>query len=99
MKKHLHFSLFAILITFFLLGCAPRIDASSKESLKGSIERVREQLPEGERSEFDKALLKLSLSQIDLGLIFSDNSERVGDKLKKAVHGKTAKQIIAESKK
>jgi len=44
-------------VLLLLAGCGPaRIDASSDESMKRSIERIRAALPAEEKSRFDKAL-------------------------------------------
>ena len=46
----------AILFLFIASGCAPKIDASTNESFKASLEKVRQSLPESERGKLDDAI-------------------------------------------
>ncbi len=93
----------AILMLFLFLSflqCgSPKIDSSTEESTEKSIQKIRESLPENKRSEFDEALQTLLFGQIDLADIMAENSDPkdLQDKFKKAIHGKTADEIISES--
>ena len=50
-KKILGLALIVVLIA----GCSdPKIDASSDESMKASVQKVRESLPESKRGDFDE---------------------------------------------
>lgn len=85
----------------FLTGCSdPSIDASTDESMKVSVEKVRQSLPEDRRGPFDEALKILAFSQITLKGIFADGAsglDTTKGKMKDALHGKSGEQVIAEA--
>lgn len=55
-----------VVLTIVLLACAaPKIDTSSDEAMKRSIERVRQSLPEAKRAEFDNAVRHLALADVE----------------------------------
>lgn len=90
----------AVFILVLLAGCSqPRVDTSSDEKMKESIAEARESLPENRRAEFDRALLTLSMSQVDFAEVFATgktpDKEAIGSDLKKSLEGKTAEEIIA----
>lgn len=88
-----------------LMGCSdlmsePKIDATTDESMKSSIAKVRESMPEPSRAKFDEAIQLMAFSQISLKSLFAAGATGAGDmkgKMKDAVHGKTGNQIIAEA--
>ncbi|MBN2834397.1 MAG: hypothetical protein JXR48_05465 [Candidatus Delongbacteria bacterium] len=90
-----------LFVGIFLVGCSkPTVDASSDESMKTSIAKIRESLPAEKRIQFDEALQLMASSKIDLKSIFTEGTSGVGNlegKMKDAVHGKTGEQIIAEA--
>lgn len=96
-KKHVAASFLAVA----LLGCAdPKVDATTDESMKASIEKVRQSLPEEQRAEFDEALQLLAFSQVDLPTLMAQGAagaSSVTGKMKDAIGGKTGPQIIAEA--
>ncbi len=89
----------ATLISIF--GCsAPKIDASSEESLKRSLEKVRESLPESKRAEFDDAMTVLAFSEVDMKDLFAEGAAGVGNvegKVRQSLDRKTGEQVIAEA--
>lgn len=88
-------------LLFGCAGSAPKIDASSDETLRTSIAEVRASLPENQRTEFDDAIQVVMLSEIDLMKLFaagSSGSAILEAKAKEAVHGKTGAEIIASAK-
>ena len=91
------------LMALSLIGCSEaKIDASSDESMKISIEKVRKSLPENKRGAFDEALKNLAFSQINLKDIFAEGTSGVGNtqaKMKEALNGKTGNEVIAEAEK
>lgn len=91
---------FAITLTM-LAGCSdPKIDASSDESMKASVEKVRKSLPESKQKEFDEAMQVLAFSQIDMKEIFTQGATGVGNvegKVRQSLDGKTGEQVIAEA--
>lgn len=84
-----------------LAGCSdPKIDASSNEAMKASVEKVRKSIPEAKRKEFDEAMRVLVVSQIDMKDLFAAGAAGVGNlegKLRQSVDGKTGDQVIAEA--
>ncbi len=84
-----------------LAGCSdPKIDASSDESMKASMQKVRESLPESKRKEFDEAMKVLAFSQIDMKDLFAQGAAGVGNlegKVRESLNGKTGGQVIAEA--
>ena len=88
------------LLTLAMAGCSkPTIDASSDESMKASAQKVRESLPGAKRAEFDEAVRILAFSQIDLAAIMAGgaSSASVEAKMKGALDGKTAEEVIAQA--
>ncbi|MEK9497795.1 DUF6694 family lipoprotein [Photorhabdus sp. P32] len=88
-----------ILLALALSGCdKPKIDASNDESMKESIQKVRESLPEDKRSQFDDALMIVAFSQISMQDLIqggiSDNSSILEDKMKDSLAGKTGDEVI-----
>ena len=90
-----------VVATLVLVGCSdPKVDTSSEENAKASVEKIRNSLPENKRSEFDESLELIAFSEIDVGDIM-----QVGDgvfdstvsKMKRALEGKTGIEIIAEA--
>lgn len=91
------------LLTTVLVGCfEPTMDTSSMESIKASTQAIRDTLSEPERLEFNEALKVIMFSQIDMKDLFLAGTSDVGkanleNKYKDVLHGKTAKEIIAEA--
>lgn len=89
------------LMAVLIAGCSdPKIDATTDESMKASIEKVRQSLPQDKRDSFDEALKILAFSQIDLKGLFAEGASGVGStkgKMKDALNGKTGLQVIAEA--
>lgn len=90
----------AIAITM-LAGCSdPKVDVSSDESMKTSVQKVRNSLPKSKQTEFDNAMKVLAFSQIDMKNIFAPGTAGAGNfegKVKDSLKGKTGEQIIAEA--
>jgi hypothetical protein len=101
---HLTICLF---ITLAAVACSsPRIDTTSDETMKTSIERVRSSLPEEKRAKFDEAVGIIGMSNIDIAGAMADamagkkpNPERMIGDAKAALNGKTADEIIAAADK
>jgi len=85
------------LLSLLLIGCSQkRIDSTSEESMKSSIETIKETLTEEKKVEFEEAIKAISLAEI--GNIFeaAANKEGIQRKIKDKLNGKTADEIIAE---
>ena len=90
-----------IILMFLISGCSdPKIDASSDESMKESIQQIRKSLSDDKKEKFDDALKILAFSQINLKSIFAEGAAGVGTtelKMKEALNGKTGDEIISEA--
>ena len=94
--------LIAILSLSILLGCSsPKIDTSSDETMKASIEKVRQSLPKEKKEQFDEALKILAFNQIDFKNILSAAAGfgTTEAKIKEVLNGKTGNEVIAEAEK
>jgi hypothetical protein len=84
-----------------LPGCGqPTIDASSDESMKQSVQRVREALPESKQEEFNEAMQTVAFYRIDVGILYAENMVGAGTlewRIRKSLDGKTAAQVITEA--
>lgn len=104
MIKIKYITLTALLIAA-LAGCdkalpEPTIDTTTDELMKQTSQKVRSSLPETERSKFDEAIKLLAFSQIDIKDLFAAGAANTGSiesRMKNALHGKTAQQVIAEA--
>ena len=96
---------FVAVLMATLSGCdqlipEPTIDASTDELMKQTSQEVRNSLPEPDHAKFDEAIKLLAFSQIDMKDIFAAGAADTGsveNKMKGALHGKTAKQVISEA--
>lgn len=90
--------LIAMLILVTLVaGCGDKkVDSSTDETLKSSIEAVKSSLNEEKKKEFEDAIQALAFSEI--GNIFeaAANPDGMQRKIKDKLNGKTADEIIAE---
>ena len=99
MKKCISLS---ILLIFF--GCGePRIDASSEEQLKSSIENVKNSLSEEDQVKFEESLMFLAMQNLDLSDIFQsgldpdDLAENYLNRVKNELDGKSASEVISQA--
>ena len=109
MKTKILSALFLSFLILIISACTksePRIDTTSDESMKSSIEKVRIALPQEKKAEFDEALKILAFSSIDLKSIFTQGEAGVANtqaKMKESLNGKTGIEVItaaeAEKKK
>lgn len=90
-----------LFIALSIVGCSkPKIDASSNATMKASIEKVRESLPEQERQKFDNALTILAFNQVNMKDLFAEAATGPGNfenKVRDSLDGKTGEQVIAEA--
>ncbi|MFH2349653.1 DUF6694 family lipoprotein [Enterobacter hormaechei] len=87
-----------IALSLLLSACdKPKIDTSSDQSTKESIQKVRESLPDDKKSQFDEAVKVVALSQIDMRELMKAGASS-GDvyegKIKTALEGKTGEEVI-----
>ena len=94
------FLLLLLPITLLLAGCGkPKVDTSTDQRMRESLEKVRASLPEARRSEFDESLKTLALAKVDgLGDLFAlAQTGALEQQAKAQLAGKTALEIIAEA--
>lgn len=83
-----------------LAGCgSPKIDSSSDESFRESVQEVRDSLSDEERREFDDALRVLTMSRVNLAAIASGatTADALASDFRTSLSGKTAAELIAEA--
>lgn len=99
MKKLNFFALALTLVTF--TGCGdPRIDGTSNESMKESVQNIRESLPEPKRNEFDEAMQVLALDRLSLEDLITEGfagADMIEDRIRRSLDGKTAEEVIEEA--
>ncbi len=103
MKKLL---ILPLLVLMLLVGCSsePKIDGSSDAALKKSIQTIMQGLKAPEQKKFEAAVKFLALRSIDIQGAMSKafagqqlpNEAETSAKMRKALDGKTAKEVIAE---
>ena len=82
-----------IVLSALLAACgAPTLDATSEESRKSSIERMKQALPDGERGRFERAVMIVAMD----GLSIADSGGSV-DAALVTLDGKTAEEIMSEA--
>lgn len=91
-----------LLITLvFVTGCSePKINASSEESMKSSVEKVRNSLTQSKRQEFDNAIQIIAFNQFDMQDLIRQSAVGAGnieEKIRLSLDGKTGDQIIQEA--
>lgn len=95
---------FFVVLMFVLLAAAcgkPRIDAKTEESLKRSLQKVRDSVPVKRRAEFDGAIGTIYSSQVSFDTLARGFSgiASIGANLQLALDGKTADEVIAYAEK
>jgi len=94
------FRIFLVIFIGVIIGCGqPKIDTSSDEAMKASIEKVRKSLPENDRDKFDKAVMRLAFKNFSLeNAMAGEVGKNITEiKMKEAINGKTGPEIIAEA--
>ncbi len=91
--------LVALVAMTALAGCdKPKIDATNDASMKASIQKVRESLPEDKRPQFDDAVKVVAFSQISMKELMqagaSNHPSMLQDKMKDSLSGKTGDEVI-----
>lgn len=95
----------SIVIAFFIIGCgSPRIDTSSDEKMKASIEEIKKSLSDEKRKEFEEAYKTIVFGNIDINLesiltMGLDNYKKIANEAIPKLSNKTAEDIILEAKK
>jgi hypothetical protein len=88
---------YAALLLALLAGCSPRIDPSSPESTTKSIEEIQNSLSEEKRKEFTDALAVVLPHALGGGYQAVGDSPEGRARVRAALAGKTADDIIADA--
>jgi hypothetical protein len=94
MKKTI---VFLTLIALIFTSCAKKIDGTSEEALKTSIEKIKESLNEKSKKDFEESLQLIMLNGLDFGNLLSENgvNESITD-IKSKLNGMTVDEVISE---
>jgi hypothetical protein len=86
-----------IALVALVTGCGEKkVDSSSDEKFKESIEAVKNSLSTEEKKQFEEAVQVMAFSEIGNLFEAAANSEEMQRKIKDKLNGKTADEIIAE---
>lgn len=92
-----------VIFTLLFIGCgAPKIDTTSNETMKTSIQKVKESLPTDKQKEFEDASKIVVFSQMNIKEIFLQGPLAVNNlegNVKTLLHNKTGEEVIIEAKK
>jgi hypothetical protein len=91
------FACFALLAVISVACAKPRVDVSSDDTMKQSLQRVRASLSEGRRPAFDAALTTIFASTFDFGKMMAGSTgvASMESSVKQAIQKKTGEEIIA----
>ncbi|MGV7093230.1 DUF6694 family lipoprotein [Siccibacter turicensis] len=88
------------LAVLLLAGCNdPKIDATTEDTLKSSLQEVRNSLDEADKPRFDKAVEVVALSNISIPELLQakekENDAFIQNKFKETLNGKSGKEVIS----
>ena len=86
-----------LLLATMLAACSPKIDPSTPESAQQSIEKVQDSLSEAEREKFSTALGVVIAHAMGGGYRDVGDTPEGRKRVREALAGKTAKEIIADA--
>jgi hypothetical protein len=90
--------IFAVLL-MFVAACNTKsgltIDGSSDETLKASIDQIRQTLDTEQKTKFEAALMVVSISSLTPADMASRDETAARKKMRESLHGKTAQDVIA----
>ena len=90
-----------IIVNLILLSsCTKKIDGSSDEKIRVSIENIKNSLSNDKKKEFEDSLKIIMFQDLDFAsLMQKDGAEKMTDSIKTKLNGKTADDVIIEAKK
>ncbi|HLS31300.1 MAG TPA: DUF6694 family lipoprotein [Flavobacteriaceae bacterium] len=81
-------------------SCTNKIDGSSEEAMKSSIEEIRKSLDDEKKEKFEESMRLIMFHGLDFGKLMEEGkAEETYSDMKSNLDGKTADEIIAEGKK
>ncbi|WP_150452316.1 DUF6694 family lipoprotein [Arenibacter lacus] len=93
-------TLFAILTLLLIVSCQKKIDGSSQESMKKSIEKINKSLDDSKTEEFQESIQLMMFNGHELAdLMKEDGAENMAKDFKSRIDGMTADDIIEAGKK
>ena len=78
-------------------GCQPKVDGSSEEAMKASVEKIKKSLDADKAQKFETAMAVVMMHNVNASAM--GNPEAAQKQVLASVNGKTADQIIAEADK
>jgi hypothetical protein len=87
----------ALLLALLLTACTPKIDPSTPETTQASIEKIQNRLSEEEREQFSTALGIVIATAMGGGYKDVGDTPEVRKRVRAALDGKSAQDIIAEA--
>lgn len=98
MKHALVVTMLAAALT--LGGCSPKIDGSSEEAFRSSVERIANKLDEDKKEEFAEAIMVIGMSSIKVGSLFAgmQDPDDLVSEMRTEVDGLTADQVISKAR-
>ena len=90
------------LAVMMLAGCnEPEIDTTTEETMKSSIQEVRNSLDDADKPRFDSAVQIVALSNISMRELLqakeNNDDEFMQNKFKESLDGKSGKEVIAQA--
>lgn len=99
MLKKLNIFLLAVPLALFLTGCAPKLDASSKEAMEKSVAAMTADMTAEQKVKLQEAIMKISFSAVSASSgNFLLGAAKAEEAIKK-LDGMTADEIIETAKK
>ncbi len=90
-----------VFLLLTLAACSkPTIDTSTDETMKASIEKVKNSLSDDKKEKFDEAMKIVAFSNVDFKDLFAGGAlaaNGLEGKMKQSLQGKTADDIIAQA--
>lgn len=71
------------LIILCLVACKPTLDASSKQAMKTSADKIRETLPSEKQNQFDEAMIVIIMSVAEQESLRNTDIDNIDGILKK----------------
>jgi hypothetical protein len=87
----------SLLLALLITACTPKIDPSTPETTEASIEKIQNRLSDAEREQFSNALGIVIATAMGGGYKDVGDTPEVRKRVRAALDGKSAKDIIAEA--
>lgn len=90
-------SIILFVALFSLAACQPTVDGSSEEAMRDSIQKIKDELPDEKREEFNDAIMTVAFEDVSLKSMMAgtQDGESIKDGAMSKLDGKSADEIIA----